>query len=243
MRAWELNESVSIDPQNIEWVKMEFDPNKITAEDFNQYRQEFYDYTKRYNKLLTDFKVNDKIFDNIDDALTYMLALIQPRIDAKKKEEEKWAKRRWDTEGQPYAKTAELVSVSWLKRLEGNRLHGDVNIGYNPDTDDWDRGSLEDLAHSLKTRGIQEPIMINVGWIDGYAFIGEGNHRIEAAEMAGISKLPARVWMKKEAQHKYDSGSIRHEVSKDLTFELGDYKAQYLTKPSDVFKSLARMKK
>lgn len=248
MRAWELNESVSIDPQNIKWVKVEFDQDAISAEDFNKYRNEYNNLAMREKNLLTDYIVNDKTFDNVDDALSYMLALIQPRIDAKKREEEKWSKHRWDAEGQPYAKQAELVSVNWLKRLKGNDFRDmERNVGYNPDSDDWDHGNMDDLAKSLKNRGVQEPVMIVVGLRDGYAYIGEGNHRIEAAYNADINKLPARVIVYNDAKSDRGYGTYTHNVRTDLTWNPDELESfpeeKYYTKPSQVFKSLAGISK
>lgn len=160
-----------------------------------------------------------------------------------------WSKHHWNAPNKPYAKTAEMVPVAWLEKLVGNDLRtydggAYQNIGYNPDTDDWDMGNLEDLAKSMKERGIQEPVMIVVGMKDGWAYVGEGNHRIAAAKLAGIKALPARVYMQSEIYGKGERGQHRHDMTHDITWnpaELEPFsKVKYYDKPSQVFKSLQK---
>jgi len=243
----ELAEDFHIDPQTAESF-VDFDPETVTAEEFKKMGHSILD--RHGNDPVF---VNGKEFNDAKKAVVYMKSLVQHRIDAKKKEqdalEKKWAPHRWDHPDQPYANKAEMVPIWWLKRLKGNdlRLHGDTaqNVGYNPDTKDWEYGDLEALAKSIKERGIQEPVMISVG-LDGYAYIGEGNHRIEAAEMAGLKELPTRVWMSnKLGDGTRGKGQYTHDVRKDITWDpsaLESYpKEKYFQKPSQVFKSLGKL--
>ena len=232
MRAWELFEKFEVDPATID-ATIEFDPETVTKEEFNDMLKDIREWK---NKGVMSWKVNGKEVASGEEAAREMKKLIQHRINAAEKENKKWAQYTWDKG--PHKDSAELVPVRWLKRLRGNDPRIEVNTGYNPDTDDWDRGSLEDLAQSLKTRGPQEPVLIVVGYEDGYAFIGEGNHRIAAAEMAGIDKLPARVYWYRTAKDKREP-KFTHDVSDDIKFELG--KQEYTSLPSKVFKSLENL--
>ena len=134
---------------------------------------------------------------------------------------------KW-TEG-PYKNIAELVHVDWLSQLPGNGLRGDMNIGYNPDNDDWDYGDLKQGGESM-LNGIQEPLIIVVGKSDHRVYLAEGNHRLAAAKLVNIDWLPVRVIIYKEAAKGKEFGDellIPYEgyVSSDLP-------------PSKVFKNV-----
>jgi len=218
-----------------------------------------------YNKVWdTPEELADTMRDNITGYDGYdvtikdhsIYAKIKNYLETRNRNEVKenkvdWSKHHWDAppssekpRGGNYAYCAEMVPVEWLLKLRGNELHKRLktNIGYNPDSEDWDRGNLEDLAKSLKTRGVQEPVIIIVGWKDGYAYVGEGNHRVAAADIAGIDELPARIIMHKVV----GEGMYRYDVTKNLTFDPEEEKTdmfskvQYYERPSQVFKSFAK---
>jgi len=71
----------------------------------------------------------------------------------------------------------ELVPVDVLYRMRGNALRYDVS----------------DLSEDIKKRGVQEPGVIRYYQQSRTAFLGEGNHRLEAAKRAGLTHMPVRV--------------------------------------------------
>jgi len=156
-------------------------------------------------------------------------------------EEERDYHKGW--EHGTYKNSAELVPVEWLAKLKGNELRypSKANIGYNPDIDDWERGDEDELIASMQ-KAIQEPVMISVGLKDGYAYIGEGNHRISAALKAGIKQLPTRIYMTTTANHKRGPKTYTHDMNHDITWDPATLEAfpkeKYYNSPSQVFKSL-----
>ena len=244
-----ITEGFEQDPYTAEY-KFDFDPKTVTKDEFNEMVRALNDKIGTADPIF----VNGKKMATLKDAGKELMRLIQPRIDAKKKaeaeHEAKWAPHRWDAPGASYAKQAEMVPVRWLKRHKGNELRlgsekGQV-LGYNPDIGDYEYGDMEGLVASIKERGIQEPIMIVVGMRDGYAYVGEGNHRIEAAEILDMKELPTRVVVQNEANMDFGPRNYTHNVRKDLTWnpdELGSFpEEKYYTKPSQVFKSLSKNK-
>ena len=147
-----------------------------------------------------------------------------------------------------YGRVAELVPTKWLAKLKGNdlRYHHkmDMNIGFNPEKDDWDYGSEEEFINSIKQNAIQQPVMIVVGMDNGYAYIGEGNHRIDAAVRLGMDYVPARVYMQNEVSPVRGESQYSHDMSHDVMWDIEKVKAEhfpkekYLESPSQVFKSL-----
>ena len=142
----------------------------------------------------------------------------------------------WDKT--PYKVHTELLPVSFLNKFPGNNLRlghgGQVNIGYNADIKDWEfSDNLEDLGNSMKTRGVQEPLIIIVGQQNQKAYIGEGNHRLAAANQAGIKELPVRIMVRKVAQANNDGDSML-DVSSILKIPTEGYTPSD-AKPSNVF--------
>lgn len=234
-----LNELFRIDPQSADSV-IEFNPKTVSSEEFVRMAKEM------RSRSGNDFViVNGTKFKSKDDAFDFMVSQIQDRIDKAKAAQQKWNRHTWNAPGKPYAKIAEMVPVAWLKKLKGNDLRGDPNIGYDPDKDDWERGTMDDLVYSLKNRGVQEPVMIIVGLRDGYAYVGEGNHRIEAAIKAGIKELPTRVVVYDKAKQHSEIGQYSHDVRNDLTWDTEQLgympEEKYFQKPSQVFRSLQKI--
>ena len=52
---------------------------------------------------------------------------------------------------------------------------------------------VQTLAADIQKNGIQEPLMVVYDVKSGRAMLGEGNHRIAAAEQLGLDSLPVRV--------------------------------------------------
>lgn len=91
-------------------------------------------------------------------------------------------KETWKVEGSGIeTMTSELVPMEDLLEMHGNL----------PRHDD---ASVQALAESLAKDGALEPVMLYVG-ADDHVYIGEGNHRIEAARRLGWTHFPARLIM------------------------------------------------
>ncbi len=77
-------------------------------------------------------------------------------------------------------------NVEWvpLHELKGLREYDRTK---NPNTD------LDALTEDIRQNGLKSPLIIQYGKNDRRAKLGEGNHRLVAAERLGISHLPARV--------------------------------------------------
>lgn len=48
---------------------------------------------------------------------------------------------------------------------------------------------FDTIFASIKEKGIEAPITINLGW-----FVIDGNHRLSAARLLGIEYIEARIW-------------------------------------------------
>lgn len=79
----------------------------------------------------------------------------------------------------PYGAYSELVPISILKGMRGNNLQYDVS----------------ELAESLKKEGFRNPGVIQYHQKNRTAILGEGNHRLAAAEQAGFTHMP--VWVER----------------------------------------------
>lgn len=116
-----------------------------------------------------------------------------------------------------YERYTEMVPISWLEQLEGNELR------YGGDR-------LRALSEDISTRGIANPLILSVGKENSSAILGEGNHRLAAARMAGMTHVPARVSVGDEVGSSFAGRS-------DLVPLAGKYFPSQ-AKPSDVFTSL-----
>jgi len=234
MRLKDLHEDIYQDSKTAEHI-VEFDPKTVT-------KHEFRNMINQLKAIHSNdpIIVNGESFTTVEDAAKKMLDLVQDRIEAHKA---KYSPYQW--QHGPY-KNSELVPIWWLEKIKGNdlRTQSTQSLGYNPDIDDYDRGTFDDLMRSMDERGLQEPVTIIVGMRDGHAYIGEGNHRIEAGKRLGWRELPARVIVYDVARGLRGSGTYSHNVRNDLKWNpdtLGSFPDQkYYTKPSQVFKSLSR---
>jgi len=68
------------------------------------------------------------------------------------------------------------------------------------------RATIDSLKKSIQQKGITDPLILKVH-PNGRAFIGEGNHRLQAAKELGIEQLPVRVHM--NAHNSDNQGASR----------------------------------
>lgn len=63
---------------------------------------------------------------------------------------------------------------------------------YSPEPDDMQEMTLApSLTKSVKREGVQRPLVIETDGVNGV--LGDGHHRLEAANRAGMSHVPVRV--------------------------------------------------
>lgn len=62
-------------------------------------------------------------------------------------------------------------------------------------TYDWSRDKIDRIKGDIQAgKGIHEPLVIDYNHREGWAYLGEGNHRLRAAEEAGAPVVPVRVY-------------------------------------------------
>lgn len=83
--------------------------------------------------------------------------------------------------GHAYEDEIEMVPTSSMHPLR------EYDREKQPNTD------LDALTEDIRTNGIREPMILLYGQDDRKAVIGEGNHRLAAAERLGMEEVPARV--------------------------------------------------
>ena len=79
-----------------------------------------------------------------------------------------------------------MVSIEDLKNIPGAK--GEEKFIDS----EYSQRNIEDIAESMRQEGVLERIMIFIEK-DGSVTIGEGNHRIQAAKLAGITEIPAEI--------------------------------------------------
>ena len=90
-----------------------------------------------------------------------------------------------------------LVRTSTLATMTGNPVHYGKN--------DYDTRTVDSLVEDLKSgRGFNEPLGIEYHRDLHKAYVGEGNHRLLAAQMAGHEYVPAMV-LKSEYAPKFET--------------------------------------
>jgi hypothetical protein len=193
-------------------MEINFDPATITVTDFRLMIAEIRDMRKH----ILDYIINGRTFEEYVRAQEHILELMQPRIKLHQKTQ---ADKRdaWQTAHPELRKLVDLVSPHWLYRLRGNELRNDVS----------------ELTADIDRMGVLWPVIIIVGKLDRRAYIGEGNHRIEAALRLKLDLIPARVIVQREAHGQYS-----YDVSDDLLIPSEGYVPSDM-KPSKVFRSLA----
>lgn len=58
---------------------------------------------------------------------------------------------------------------------------------------EYDRTPSPELVDSIRQHGIREPLIMIYGQQSGKLQLGEGNHRLAAAQQLGLSHVPVRV--------------------------------------------------
>ncbi len=82
--------------------------------------------------------------------------------------------------------TNTTVNIKDLISLKGyNNEHTRMDSEYS-------KKNIKELAKSIKKQGFTEPIMVFVEK-DGSPSIGEGNHRIRASQIAGVTEIPTEI--------------------------------------------------
>jgi hypothetical protein len=119
-----------------------------------------------------------------------------------------------------YQNKTEQVPIDWIKK----------NI---PAYNELGKTDVDALSKDITEKGLREPVIINVGKNSRTATIGEGNHRIAAAEKAGYTHIPARVIVGQE----WGKGKGGPDISSDLIPQKDEYFSAD-AKPSQVFRSL-----
>lgn len=119
-----------------------------------------------------------------------------------------------------YKRYVEMVPVSWLSELKGNKLRY---------TDD----KMEALMADIEKNGMNNPLIVNVGRNNERAILGEGNHRLEAARRLGYTHVPVRVHVQNTVGEDAPNSQRTDIIQPEERYSSVD------TKPSKVFASLA----
>jgi hypothetical protein len=119
-----------------------------------------------------------------------------------------------------YKRHVEMVPVSWLSELKGNKLRY---------TDD----RMEALMADIAKNGINNPLIVDVGRNNERAILGEGNHRLEAAKRLGYTHVPVRVHVQNTVGEDVPGSQRIDIIQPEERYSSVD------TKPSKVFASLA----
>jgi hypothetical protein len=119
-----------------------------------------------------------------------------------------------------YKRYVEMVPVSWLSQLKGNKLRY---------TDD----KMEALMADIEKNGMNNPLIINVGRNNERAILAEGNHRLEAARRLGYTHVPVRVHVQNNVGEDAPDSQRTDIIQPEERYSSVD------TKPSKVFASLA----
>lgn len=119
-----------------------------------------------------------------------------------------------------YKRYVEMVPVSWLSQLKGNKLRY---------TDD----RMDALMADIEKNGMNNPLIVNVGRNNERAILGEGNHRLEAARRLGYTHVPVRVHVQNTVGEDAPGSQRTDIIQPEERYSSVD------TKPSKVFASLA----
>ncbi len=82
---------------------------------------------------------------------------------------------------------SEMVPISVLKQMRGNPLR-------------YKGEELKSLSEDIKQHGLRNPGFIEYYQGSRTAYLGEGNHRLAALEMAGYTHMPVTV-IRHESDH------------------------------------------
>ena len=100
--------------------------------------------------------------------------------------------------------------------LAAYRHHeGDVN---GPDS----VAAITNLTRDLRSgHGIEEPLVLEYDPQTQWAYLGEGNHRLRAAEEAGVPEVPVRIERSRNATHVRDLEGRGAQAIHNTQAELG----------------------
>jgi len=99
--------------------------------------------------------------------------------------------------------------------------------------------AFDKLTEDIRKYGITMPLMLSWSNDDGYAYLGEGHHRLIAAERLGLDKVPVfvvRNASKFGPEHRYKGRNSVYvgDYVGDETDALGEPRAPQTMSPSDV---------
>ena len=140
-----------------------------------------------------------------------------------------WAKTQLGLYGQ----LIEMIPVVWLDKL--NNLHP------SPMTNLFGSDklvSLADLWKNIQEIGMQDPILLHVCQVSGFARVEAGNQRIEIARLMGESHLPAVCLISAKKMLHPGNGTHVFDLRSDLCIPLcrATQVVERLTAPSSVFR-------
>jgi hypothetical protein len=93
---------------------------------------------------------------------------------------------QFNPENEFYGRMSEMVPISVLKGMRGNRLR-------------YGGERLQALADDIKNNGLRYPAMIEYYQDSKTAYLGEGHHRLAALESMGYTHMPATVFRHESA--------------------------------------------
>lgn len=92
------------------------------------------------------------------------------------------------------------VSTAFLKNMQGNPVHG-------PQVRKYER-------KLLSGEGFHSPILLEYHHPTGSAYVGEGNHRMNAAYNLGVSHVPAYFYRTKSPISSYEGRKVMRGIRK-----------------------------
>jgi ParB family chromosome partitioning protein len=93
---------------------------------------------------------------------------------------------------------------------------GDIQPNPHQPRRDFDPAALEDLAASIRQKGVLQPVLLRTGPDEeGYELVA-GERRLRAAEMAGLKTIPAIVYEVEGAEEMLELALIENVQREDL---------------------------
>ncbi|NBX51275.1 hypothetical protein EBT25_15460 [bacterium] len=103
---------------------------------------------------------------------------------------------QFNPENEFYGKMSEMVPISVLKEMRGNDLR-------------YEGAELINLAEDIKKNGLRNPGMLEYYQPSRNAYLGEGNHRLAALEMAGYTHMPVTVFRNEHSDTRGKAKPVR----------------------------------
>lgn len=111
-----------------------------------------------------------------------------------------------------------VVGLVPVRALAPFREHaGDQNPGRSERV-------IHDLTQSIQAEGFKDPLMLEYDHRAKVGSLGEGNHRLVAAERLGLTHVPVRVYGRSRLDYRDRQGSLagRALAPLHLTTDFGD---------------------